>query len=103
MSSGAALAASVPRHDPLNITLVGDEVNPHGLTDAELTQPEDIASALRATDSGLAIASLLDADSDSVDATCGRDEITHWRGRRRRYEAGRMRWPAALCGEGTRG
>jgi len=65
--SGTALAASVPRHEPLNITLIGDEVNPHGLTDAQLTQPGDIVAALQAADSGLAIASLLDAESSCVD------------------------------------
>ncbi len=67
LSSGTALAASVPRHEPLNITLIGDEVNPHGLSDAQLTQPGDIVAALGADDSGLSIGSLVDADSACVD------------------------------------
>lgn len=67
LCSGTALAASVPRHEPLNITLIGDEVNPHQLTDAQLTQPDDIANALQAPDSGLTIASLVNASSGCVD------------------------------------
>lgn len=68
LSSGATLAASLPRHDPLDITIVGDEVNPHGLTDAQLTQPADIVAALQAADSGVEISSLVNAESDCVDA-----------------------------------
>lgn len=67
LTSGTALAASVPRHDPLNITLIGDEVNPHQLTDAQLTQPDDLADALLAADSGLTVATLTNASSGCVD------------------------------------
>ncbi len=61
------LAASLPGHEPLNITIVGDEVNPHNLSDAELTQPADLEAALRAADSGLTVGSLVAVNSNCVD------------------------------------
>ncbi len=57
-----ARAADLPPHAPLRILIVSDEVNPHGLSDAELTQPADISAALTAPGSGLT----LDAASDAV-------------------------------------
>lgn len=43
------LAQVLPVHEPLRILILSDEVNPHNLTDQELTQPGDISSALNAT------------------------------------------------------
>lgn len=48
-----ALAAELPPHPPLRILIVSDEVNPHGLSDAELTQPGDLSTALATPGSGL--------------------------------------------------
>ena len=42
----ASAGASLPPHPPMRILVVSDEVNPHALSDAELTQPGDIAAAL---------------------------------------------------------
>lgn len=55
-------AADLPPHAPLRILIVSDEVNPHGLSDAELTQPGDLSAALLAPGSGL----LLDPAPDAV-------------------------------------
>ena len=41
-----AAAAVLPPHGPLRILIVSDEVNPHGLSDAELTQPGDLLAAI---------------------------------------------------------
>jgi hypothetical protein len=62
----SAAAATLPSHTALRILVIGDEVNPNGLTVAELTQPLDIAEALQAPDSGL----LLNGDVALVDSQC---------------------------------
>ena len=54
-------AATLPPHPALRILIVSDEVNPHGLSDAELTQPGDISAALLAPGSGLNLAAAPDA------------------------------------------
>jgi len=56
----ASLAAPVfgavlPAHGPLRILIVSDEVNPHGLSDAELTQPGDLLAAIANPASGIVI------------------------------------------------
>jgi len=43
---GQVTAQVLPPHDPLNVLIVSDEVNPHGLADADLMQPGDLSSAL---------------------------------------------------------
>lgn len=48
-----ALAATLPPHQGLRVLIVSDEVNPHGLSDAELTQPGELSAALVAPGSGL--------------------------------------------------
>lgn len=54
LAAGAtAQAATLRPHPPLRILIVSDEVNPHGLPDADLTQPGDISAALLAPGSGL--------------------------------------------------
>lgn len=45
----AAAGQTLPPHAPLRILIVSDEVNPHGLTPAQLTQPGDIAATLALT------------------------------------------------------
>jgi len=55
-------AATLPPHGPLRILVVSDQVNPHGLSNAQLTQPGDISAALLAPGSGLN----LDASPDAV-------------------------------------
>jgi hypothetical protein len=48
-------AATLPPHHPLRILIVSDAVNPHGLSDSELTQPGDISAALLAPNAGLVL------------------------------------------------
>jgi hypothetical protein len=55
-----AAAASLPPHAPLRILIVSDEVNPHGLSDAELTQPGDLSTALGQPGAGISIDPALD-------------------------------------------
>ncbi len=62
IAATAANAAALPPHPPLRILIVSDEVNPHGLSDAELSQPGDISAALLAPGSGLN----LDTAGDAV-------------------------------------
>jgi hypothetical protein len=57
-----ARAATLPPHGPLRILIVSDQVNPHGLSNAQLTQPGDLTVALTAPDAGLN----LDAAPDAV-------------------------------------
>lgn len=57
----SAQAATLPAHPPLRILIVSDEVNPHGLSDAKLTQPGDISAALLAPGSGLQLDDAPDA------------------------------------------
>jgi len=65
-----ARAATLPPHAPLRILVVSDEVNPHGLTDAQLTQPGDISAALVAPDSGISLAVVAEIATDDIpDAT----------------------------------
>jgi len=53
--SASAMGAVLPPHGPLRVLVVSDEVNPHGLSPAELTQPGDISAALAAPGSGLSL------------------------------------------------
>ena len=46
-----SIGATLPVHPPLSILIIADEVNPHNLSNADLTQPEDLAPALSASDS----------------------------------------------------
>lgn len=62
-----AQAATLPAHAPISILVIADEVNPHGLSDADLTQPEDLAPALSAADSGLNIDKISTVHSQCVD------------------------------------
>jgi len=64
-----AKAVSVPEHDPLRIHVISDEVNPHGLSAAELTQPGDLSAALNRAEVGLNLAApVQETASDCVDA-----------------------------------
>jgi hypothetical protein len=60
-------AAVLPEHAPLSLLIVADEVNPHRLGDADLTQPQDLQPALAAADSGLNLASITTVDSQCAD------------------------------------
>jgi ferritin-like metal-binding protein YciE len=53
--AGVALAADLPPHRALRVLIDSDEVNPHDLSSAELTQPGDISAALESGDTGLAV------------------------------------------------
>jgi FlgD Ig-like domain len=55
-------AATLPSHQPLRILIVSDEVNPHGLSNAQLTQPGDLSATLVRPGTGLS----LDASPDAV-------------------------------------
>jgi hypothetical protein len=63
-------AASLPPHAPISTLVIGDEVNPHRLSDADLTQPSDLATALEAGDSGLVLAGrrVTEVSSQCIDA-----------------------------------
>ena len=60
-------AASLPAHMPIDLLIVADEVNPHKLADADLTQPQDLAPALTAADSPLANARVTTVNSQCAD------------------------------------
>ena len=61
-------AATLPGHEPMTVLIIADEVNPHQLNDADLTQPHDLAPALSAPDSGLKLTAISTVDSQCVDA-----------------------------------
>ena len=65
--ASSAGAATLPEHQPLDIIVISDEVNPNRLTDAELTQPGDISAALNAPDSGL---HLVGTGAQEFDSQC---------------------------------
>src|SRR5262245_16277280 len=69
---GVAGAATLPEHEPPGVLVVRDEVNPHGLSAAELTQPGDISEALNAPDSGL---NLRDGGALEVSSQCVDDAL----------------------------
>ncbi|WP_223788232.1 hypothetical protein [Marinicella meishanensis] len=47
--AAATQAQSLPPHEPLDVLIVSDEVNPHGLADADLMQPGDLSQTLSQT------------------------------------------------------
>lgn len=59
-------AATLPTHTPLRILIVSDEVNPHGLNNAELTQPGDIYNALTNPQSGLNIDTVVEIPTNDI-------------------------------------
>lgn len=69
------LAQTLPPHAPLRILIVSDEVNPHGLAPAQLTQPGDISAALAATPA-LSLAgdaeALLEIPTDQIEQATAR-------------------------------
>jgi ABC-type cobalt transport system substrate-binding protein len=62
------VAAELPEHEPVSMLIFADEVNPHRLADTDLTQPQDLAPALTATDSPLHIAEISTVNSQCADA-----------------------------------
>jgi hypothetical protein len=62
-----AVAAELPAHDPLRILIISDEVNPNGLSDAELTQPGDLSAAIGSAGSGLTVEVVEEVGSDCLD------------------------------------
>jgi len=60
-------AAVLPAHAPITLLIVADAVNPHKLSNADLTQPEDLQPALTAADSPLATAKATTVNSQCVD------------------------------------
>lgn len=63
----AAQAAVLPAHEAFDLLIVADEVNPHRLGDADLTQPEDLQPALASADSALNLASIGTTNSQCAD------------------------------------
>lgn len=59
--------AELPVHDPLRILVVSDEVNPHNLSNADLTQPNDLSTALTAIGSGLNIDAVTEIATNDID------------------------------------
>lgn len=68
ITASFSYGATLPEHAPITILIVADEVNPHRLNDAQLTQPADLAPALIASDSPLNIAAIQTIDSQCIDA-----------------------------------
>lgn len=68
LCGGVAQAATLPEHEAFTLLIVADEVNPHRLGAAELTQPEDLQPALSAPDSALNLASVQTVHSQCADA-----------------------------------
>jgi len=66
--SATSQAARLPEHEPLSVLVIADAVNPHRLSDSDLTQPEDLAPALTAADSGLNIGRINTVSSLCIDA-----------------------------------
>lgn len=64
----SGIGATLPEHRPMSVLIIADEVNPHRLSDADLTQPQDLAPALTADDSPLRIANVSTVDSQCADA-----------------------------------
>jgi hypothetical protein len=60
-------AAVLPDHAPLSVLIVADEVNPHKLADADLTQPQDLEPALAAADSPLKLSRINTVNSQCAD------------------------------------
>jgi hypothetical protein len=71
VAGGSAAAAVLPAHRPLRVLEISDEVNPHGLTAAELTQPGDLVAAINKTGSGLTLA----APAQQVSSQCIDDAL----------------------------
>ena len=57
----------LPNHRPLSLLIVADQVNPHRLSDADLTQPNDLAPALTAADSPLKTSRVATVNSQCAD------------------------------------
>lgn len=72
LSASVAHAADLPAHRPIDVFVIGDEVNPNGLSDAQLTQPGDIPAALNAPDSGV---NLVDGGAVGFDSQCVDDGL----------------------------
>jgi hypothetical protein len=68
ITCGAAQAATLPEHAPFTLLVIADEVNPHRLGDADLTQPEDLQPALASRESALNLARVQTVDSQCADA-----------------------------------
>ncbi len=66
-SIGGTQAAVLPDHAPISVLIVADEVNPHKLADADLTQPEDLEPALSAADSPLTLSGISTVNSQCAD------------------------------------
>ncbi|HEY0963107.1 MAG TPA: hypothetical protein VGE69_12210 [Pseudomonadales bacterium] len=66
-AGSAAQAATLPEHAPFDLLIVADEVNPHRLGDADLTQPQDLQPALASSDSALNLATIATVDSQCAD------------------------------------
>lgn len=63
---GLAQSQNLPAHDPIDILIVSDEVNPHGLSDADLMQPGDLTDAIGAALT-LNTHILIEVDTDQVE------------------------------------
>lgn len=66
LSSHFLNAATLPSHLPLRILIVSDEVNPHNLSNAELTQPGDLYNALTNPSSGLSIDTVVEIPTNDI-------------------------------------
>ena len=61
-------AATLPAHDPIDVVIISDGVNPNDLPPGELTEPGDIEAVLREPGNGITLARIREIASDCVDA-----------------------------------
>lgn len=66
LSSSTGYAQSLPVHDPIDVLIVSDEVNPHGLVDADLMQPGDLSNALT-SDATLNTHIMIEVDTNEIE------------------------------------
>lgn len=60
-------AATLPTHPAFRVLIISDEVNPHGLSDNDLTQPGDISNALNNPSNGLNISFVQEIATNDID------------------------------------
>lgn len=61
-----AYSADLPAHGPLRILIVSDQVNPHNLSNNELTQPGDLLNALSNSGNGLNIDTVVEIPTNDI-------------------------------------
>ncbi len=66
VGTSQVIGQSLPPHEPVDILIVSDEVNPHGLSDQDLMQPGDLTPALSNT-AALNTHIILEIDTNDIE------------------------------------